>query len=234
MENRSFDHYFGWVADADGIQHQSFHRPDGQLGAHAPLLDARQRRDGVQGLRPPGPGPRLGLGPRAAARRLPRRRARGNDEFALTYYNERRARLHPRRGARLHALRPLLLLAARLDLAEPLLQVVGAVRRPEEQRPAGRHARQPVGDDLRPRAGARAERPLLRLGPALLRGLGSRAAPPGRTRSRATTPTARPARCRTSRSSTRPSATAAAATACPPTSTRSATSGSARRSWPTW
>ncbi len=44
----------------------------------------------------------------------------------------------------------------------------------------------------------------------------------------------RRARCRTSRSSTRPSATAAAATGCRPTSTRSATCASARRSCPTW
>ena len=42
MENRSFDHYFGWVADADGIQHQSYTDPAGQLGADAPLLDARE------------------------------------------------------------------------------------------------------------------------------------------------------------------------------------------------
>ena len=54
----------------------------------------------------------------------------------------RRARLHPRGGAAVHALRPLLLLAALPDLAEPLLQVVGAVGRqdrttPRRWRPAG-------------------------------------------------------------------------------------------------
>ena len=30
MENRSFDHYFGWLAEADGIQNQSFTDPSGQ------------------------------------------------------------------------------------------------------------------------------------------------------------------------------------------------------------
>ena len=49
---------------------------DGAAGADPPLLDARHRRRPVQGLRPPRPGPRLGLGPRPAARRLPRRRTR--------------------------------------------------------------------------------------------------------------------------------------------------------------
>jgi phospholipase C len=29
MENRSFDHYFGWLADADGLQQQSFTDPAG-------------------------------------------------------------------------------------------------------------------------------------------------------------------------------------------------------------
>ena len=29
MENRSFDHYFGWVPDADGLQQQSFTDPAG-------------------------------------------------------------------------------------------------------------------------------------------------------------------------------------------------------------
>src|SRR5262245_64363573 len=29
MENRSFDHYFGWVSDADGLQQQSYTDPAG-------------------------------------------------------------------------------------------------------------------------------------------------------------------------------------------------------------
>src|SRR3954454_19204159 len=31
MENRSFDHYFGWLQEADGSQHQTFRAPDGRL-----------------------------------------------------------------------------------------------------------------------------------------------------------------------------------------------------------
>src|SRR3712207_7273215 len=57
------------------------------------------------------------------------------------------------------------LFQSRADLAQPLLQVVGAVGRQEGQLAAGRHARQPVGDDLRPRAVPRPDRPLLQLRP---------------------------------------------------------------------
>src|SRR5213596_1566946 len=31
MENRSFDHYFGWLQEADGSQHQTFRAPDGRM-----------------------------------------------------------------------------------------------------------------------------------------------------------------------------------------------------------
>src|SRR3954465_14519229 len=30
MENRSFDHYFGWLPNADGLQHQTFLTADGK------------------------------------------------------------------------------------------------------------------------------------------------------------------------------------------------------------
>ena len=132
MENRSFDHYFGWLRDADGKQRQSYPNAAGQRVPDAPLLDARHRRHPVQGLRPPRPRPRLGLGPRAAERRLPRPRL-GQRRVRAHLLQPGRPRLHPRGGAQLHHLRPLLLLAARLHLAEPLLQVVGPVGRAEDQ-----------------------------------------------------------------------------------------------------
>ena len=74
---------------------------------------------------------------------------------------------------------------------------------------------------------------LLQLRPAVLGGLGSARRVVDAAAGASTTRTARSGRCRTSRSSTRRSATAAAATASRPTSTRTATCGSGRRGWPT-
>ena len=246
MENRSFDHYFGWLPDADGVQDRTYQDPDNG-GAPVSTRHASTLGEGQwQGCGHPDPdhswnGGRAQLGSartntRARARRVPRRRQRRVRALLL---RRGRPRLHPPRRPRVHGLRPLPLLADGPHLAQPLLHVVGAVRRQAEQQPAGRHARQPVGDALRPRAeeqpgatcpGQGADRPLLQLRPSVLGGVGTRAARPGRGRWPTTTPTARPARCPTSRSSTRPSATAAAATACRPTSTRSGTCGSGRRS----
>ena len=57
-------------------------------------------------------------------------------------------------------------------MAQPLLQVVGAVRGPHRQHSAGGDGRQPVGDDLRPGALQGRQRDLLQLRPAVLGGLG--------------------------------------------------------------
>src|SRR4051794_9350748 len=42
MENRSFDHYFGWLDGADGSQHQSYKDPSGKKvdTRHASTLEA--------------------------------------------------------------------------------------------------------------------------------------------------------------------------------------------------
>ena len=124
-------------------------RRDRRAGRHPPRVVARGR---VAGLRPPRSRPRLGA---AAARSCSGgflADGSGNDEFALTYYDEGELEFIHAAAQGVHGLRPLLLLAARLDVAEPLLQVVGAVGRAQGQQPAGRDGRQPVGDDLRPRA----------------------------------------------------------------------------------
>ena len=67
MENRSFDHYFGWRDDADG-KNAGLEYPDkdGKLLADLPA-DAR-----LPGLRPPRPRPRLGRRALAAQRRAQR------------------------------------------------------------------------------------------------------------------------------------------------------------------
>ena len=168
MENRSFDHYFGWLDGADGSQDETYAAPTGEQVAtrHASSLEAQW-----QGCGHPDPGHGWEAGREPAAGRLPRRRQRQR-RVRAHLLRRGRDRVPPRRRRRVHRLRPLLLLAARADLAEPLLQVVGAVRRAQGQHAAARDRRQPVGDDLRPRDRPRPVRPLLQLGPAVLRRLG--------------------------------------------------------------
>jgi phospholipase C len=94
MENRSFDHYFGWRSDANGVQARSY--PDPQNGGtmvdtrHASTLDAQW-----QGCGHPDPdhswdGGREQLGSAASNTAVePDGFLAGvNDEFALCYYNE--------------------------------------------------------------------------------------------------------------------------------------------------
>ena len=91
MENRSFDHYFGWLPRRRGrrAEPDATRTPSGAAGADPRHLSTLGT-GGVQckGCGHPDPGHGWDAGPRAAARRLPRRRASGNDEFALTYYDE--------------------------------------------------------------------------------------------------------------------------------------------------
>jgi phospholipase C len=90
MENRSFDHYFGWLPDADGVQDRTYQDPDNGGAAvstrHASTLGEGQ----WQGCGHPDPdhswnGGRAQLG---SARTNPRAEPDGvlagdNDEFAL-------------------------------------------------------------------------------------------------------------------------------------------------------
>jgi phospholipase C len=87
MENRSFDHYFGWLSgEADGIQQQTYPNPAGQPVAtrHASTLGS----GGVEwkgcGHRDPGHGWDSGRAQLAGGFLA---QGSGNDEFALTYYN---------------------------------------------------------------------------------------------------------------------------------------------------
>jgi phospholipase C len=84
MENRSFDHYLGWLPNADGIQDQTFENPEGVAveTRHASTMDAEWQGCGFED---PGHGwdsgrAQLNGGFLAAGS--------GNDEFALTYYDE--------------------------------------------------------------------------------------------------------------------------------------------------
>ena len=85
MENRSFDHYFGWLDDvADGVQEASYPNPSGiQIPTrHASFMDAEWQGCGFSDP---------GHGWTAGRRQLQNgfmAAGSGNDEFALTYYNE--------------------------------------------------------------------------------------------------------------------------------------------------
>jgi phospholipase C len=85
MENRSFDHYFGWMGDvADGIQKQTFTDPTGKpvQTQHASALE----RD-WQGCGHPDPGHGWDSG-RAQLKGGFLAEGSKNDIFALSYYNE--------------------------------------------------------------------------------------------------------------------------------------------------
>ncbi|HEX8745450.1 MAG TPA: alkaline phosphatase family protein [Thermoleophilaceae bacterium] len=85
MENRSFDHYFGWLSDvADATQKASYRNEQGQMVAtrHAGDLEAP-----YQGCGHPDPGHGWDDG-RAQLKEGFLAKGSGNDEFALTYYNE--------------------------------------------------------------------------------------------------------------------------------------------------
>lgn len=84
MENRSFDHYFGWVPDADATQSQSYRNAQGQL---VPTRSASTLGDTrFQGCGHPDPGHGWKSG-RVQYRDGFIAEGSGNDEFALTYYD---------------------------------------------------------------------------------------------------------------------------------------------------
>jgi phospholipase C len=83
MENRSFDHYMGWVPDADGIQKQAFRDGQGRVVPTRPADDLGRAR--FQGCGHPDPGHGWGQG-RAQLRGGFLAPGSGNDEFALSYY----------------------------------------------------------------------------------------------------------------------------------------------------
>jgi phospholipase C len=84
MENRSFDHYFGWLDNADGTQHQTYTDP---AGDEVPTRHASTLEAAWQGCGHPDPGHGWESG-RAQLRDGFLAEGSGNDEFALTYYDE--------------------------------------------------------------------------------------------------------------------------------------------------
>jgi phospholipase C len=86
MENRSFDHYFGWVAEADGIQAQSYTDPTGQSVPTRHFSTLGSGGMEYKGCGHPDPGHGWDSG-RAQLLGGFLADGSGNDEFALTYFN---------------------------------------------------------------------------------------------------------------------------------------------------
>ncbi len=85
MENRSFDHYFGWNPDADATQNVTYRRDD---GTPVPTRSADTLGETkFQGCDHPDPGHGWKTG-RTQLRKGFIAEGTGNDEFALTYYNK--------------------------------------------------------------------------------------------------------------------------------------------------
>jgi phospholipase C len=88
MENRSFDHYFGWLAgQADADQHQSFPDPSGQQVATRHFSTLGTGGMEYKGCGHPDPGHGWDSG-RAQLQGGFLAPGSGNDEFALTYFNQ--------------------------------------------------------------------------------------------------------------------------------------------------
>jgi phospholipase C len=85
MENRSFDHYFGWLEGADGDQTQSY--LDAATGKRVRTRHASTLEAEWQGCGHPDPGHGWEQG-RAQLDGGFLAEGSGNDEFALTYYDE--------------------------------------------------------------------------------------------------------------------------------------------------
>ena len=86
MENRSFDHYFGWCQDADGKQHQSFRDPTGNVvpTRHFTSLGSGGAQYKGCGHMDPGHGWDNG---RAQMKGGFLAEGSGNDDLAITYYD---------------------------------------------------------------------------------------------------------------------------------------------------
>jgi phospholipase C len=86
MENRSFDHYFGWVTDADGSQQQTYTDPAGNSVPTRHFSTLGSGGVEYKGCGHPDPGHGWESG-RAQLQGGFLAEGSGNDEFALTYFN---------------------------------------------------------------------------------------------------------------------------------------------------
>jgi phospholipase C len=87
MENRSFDHYFGWLPGADSEQHERYKAPDGTLVPTRHFSTLGTGGTQYKGCGHPDPGHGWDDG-RAQLAGGFLAEGSGNDEFALTYFNK--------------------------------------------------------------------------------------------------------------------------------------------------
>jgi phospholipase C len=88
MENRSFDHYFGWLSgDADAMQQQIYPNAEGQPVETRHFKTLGSGGDEYKGCGHPDPGHGWDSG-RVQLQQGFMAEGSGNDEYALTYFNE--------------------------------------------------------------------------------------------------------------------------------------------------
>ena len=88
MENRSFDHYFGWLSgQADAVQRQTYANPQGQAVETRHFKTLGSGGTEYKGCGHPDPGHGWNSG-RAQLQGGFLAEDSGNDEYALTYFNE--------------------------------------------------------------------------------------------------------------------------------------------------
>ncbi len=129
MENRSFDHYLGSLPGADGRQAGlTFTDNQGQARSTYWLRDNYQ---GCGFLDPDHSwqGGRTGLD----GERMDGFLRAQSDVFSIGYYAEPRPPVHAARGQVVHRVRPLLLLAAGLDVPQPRVHARRPVLRDDGQ-----------------------------------------------------------------------------------------------------
>jgi len=87
MENRSFDHYFGWLRGyADASQKESYPNPEGELVSTRAASTLGSNGSEFKGCGHPDPGHGWNSG-RAQLNGGFLAQGSGNDQFALSYYN---------------------------------------------------------------------------------------------------------------------------------------------------
>ena len=165
MENRSFDHYLGWLPGADGIQ-EGLTYTDAAGTPHAThRLTPDWQGCGFKDPDHSWVGGRTQLNGGACDGWL--REGSDNDEFALGYYGEGDLGLHPGRGQAVHRLRPLPLLADGSTLPNREYMHAAQSYGLRRQRPAAAGAgdadRLSGHDDLRVARGRRDLQPVLLL-----------------------------------------------------------------------
>ena len=155
MENRSFDHYFGWAPGADASQKQSFRDGAGNQVPTRPAsnLGANSQWKGC-GFNDPGHGWKSGRAQLRGGFMAP---GSGNDIFALSYYDRGQLGFIHQAASTYTLYDRYFCSILSSDVSQPLLQVGRHLGGQDvEHRPGRRgQGRQPVRDDLRPRDRAR-------------------------------------------------------------------------------